>query len=255
MLHRCKDSEGDVMGDDVKQLIRPNASAKIAEIDARENVHPTRDELANEVGRIMASAPELLLARRPQPYGLNCSKRFRAKRVSGQRPLSAIRWIVMHSTEGDTAVGAASWFANPASRGSAHLCVDDYECYRTLENADIPWGAPGTNYGGFHIEQAGHARWTAAIWGTRHNRTLRRAAFKAAWHAELFGLPLRFRTAQQLRAGLEGITDHDECSRAFGGNHWDPGPGWPRGLFMGYVRYYAARNSIGRRVRGALGAA
>jgi len=143
----------------------------------------------------------------------------------------------MHDEENTSAATAAAWFANPHSRGSAHLCVDDRECYRTLDNSQIPWGAPGANRRGFHIEQAGFARWSTAIW-TTHLGTLKRAAYKAALHCHAFGIPPRVVTASGLRAGVEGITTHAECTRAFGGDHTDPGRLWPRRLFMSYVRRY-----------------
>jgi hypothetical protein len=80
-----------------------------------------------------------------QPLAATFLRRFTAVHTSGTRPLSAITHIVLHSTEGDTAAAAASWFANAASGGSSQLIVDDRECYRTPDNSRIPWGAPGTN--------------------------------------------------------------------------------------------------------------
>ena len=143
----------------------------------------------------------------------------------------------MHDEENASAAAAAAWFANPHSRGSAHLCVDDRECYRTLGDAQIPWGAPGANRFGFHIEQAGFARWSSAIWKS-HLLTLRRGAYKAALHCHAFGIPPQFVSARGLRLGVKGITTHAECTKAFGGDHTDPGLFWPRRLFMSYVRRY-----------------
>jgi len=177
-------------------------------------------------------------ARRPiQPIAAQCSRRFHAVHSSGRRDPRTIRWIVMHDEENASAAAAAAWFANPHSRGSAHLCVDDRECYRTLGNAQIPWGAPGANRFGFHIEQAGFARWSSAIWKS-HLLTLRRGAYKAALHCHAFGIPPQFVSARGLRLGVKGITTHAECTKAFGGDHTDPGLFWPRRLFMSYVRRY-----------------
>ena len=99
-----------------------------------------------------------------------CSRRFRAVHTSGRRDPRRIRWIVLHDEEAKTAVAAAAWFTNPESQGSAHLCVDDVICFRTLDNADIAWGTPGANEDGFHIEQAGFARWSAVIWKQQGRR-------------------------------------------------------------------------------------
>ena len=168
-----------------------------------------------------------------------CSRKYHAVHTDGQRKLSDIRWIVLHDEEADTAQSAAAWFANPDSQGSAHLCVDDVMCFRTLDNDEIPWAAPGANRQGFHIEQAGFAKWSLVMW-TRYRQTLRRAAYKTALHCKLFGIPPTFVFAAGLAAGDKGITTHAECTKAFGGDHTDPGLFWPRRLFMRYVRAYYA---------------
>jgi hypothetical protein len=119
--------------------------------------------------------------------------------------------------------------------------VDDASCYRTLDNDQVPWGAKGANYAGFHIEQCGYAKWSAVIW-KKHMNTLRRAAYKTALHCHYFNIPVRWVPAAGLKAGTKGITTHAECSKAFGGDmHHDPGKGWPRVLFMGLVSYYHAK--------------
>lgn len=182
------------------------------------------------------------------PIKDNCDLSFTAVHTSGTRDPKSIKWIVLHSTEGDTAAGAAEWFANPDSQGSAHLVVDDSICYRTLKNNQIPWGAPGANTSGFHIEMAGHTNpykigdvehpgWTEKDW-LAHDVTLRRAAFKAAFHCKAFGIPVRLITANGLRVGLKGITTHLQCSKAFFGTHTDPGENFPMQKFLVYAKNY-----------------
>ena len=91
-----------------------------------------------------------------QPINAACDRTYyKAVHHGGTRALSDILWIVLHDEESPTAKSAAAYFQTQASGGSAHLCVDDNECYRCLANEDIPWGAPGANTNGFHIEQAG----------------------------------------------------------------------------------------------------
>jgi hypothetical protein len=167
-----------------------------------------------------------------------CDQTYTAKRNSGSRPLSAIRLVVLHDTEGGTAKTIARYFASPTAGGSAHLVVDDTSCYRCLPNTVVPWGAPGANTQGFHIEQCGYAKWTNIIWSTKHRATLERAAYKTALHCRKFGIPPYFLTADELKKGKTGVTTHRECSLAFGGTHSDPGPGWPRWWFMRRVRSY-----------------
>jgi hypothetical protein len=178
-----------------------------------------------------------------QPIAAPCSREFRAVRTQGKREPGNVLWIVLHDEEASTAEGAARFFTTPLAGGSAHLCVDDNECYRTLDNDDIAQGAPGANVHGFHIEQAGFAKWSTTTW-LLHRRTLRRAAYKTARHCLIFNVPPVFRFAIDLRDNLPGVTTHRECSKAFGGDHSDPGPFWPRRTFMRYVREYHAALSV-----------
>lgn len=164
---------------------------------------------------------------------------YPAYRQSGSREEHEIKWIVLHSTEGGTADSVARYFQSSNAGGSTHLVVDDRECQRCLPNTTVSWGAKGANRYGFHIEQCGYARWTRAEW-LEHRPTLERAAYKTALHCKKFGIPPVFRTQAGLKRGYRGITTHVECSRAFGGSHWDPGTGWPRTLFMAMVKAYLA---------------
>jgi hypothetical protein len=83
----------------------------------------------DEEGRKMLAAA----AHTPQgqPIEASCLREFKAVHESGTRALSAIRLIVIHSTESDTAQSSAHWFTNPDSGGSAHLVVDDVACSTT----------------------------------------------------------------------------------------------------------------------------
>lgn len=173
-----------------------------------------------------------------EPISAPCHRdHYPAFRTSGRRPLSAVKWIVLHSTEGGTADSIARYFAGSTAGGSTHLVVDDNECQRCLPNGAVSWGAKGANYAGFHIEQCGFAKWRLPLW-KRHLNTVRRAAYKTAWHCREFGIPAVYVKAADLKAGKPGITIHRECSKAFGGSHWDPGYFWPRRLFMALVRRY-----------------
>lgn len=170
----------------------------------------------------------------------DCITTYKASRDSGFRDPAAVKWIILHSTEGGTAKSIAQYFASPTAKGSAHLIVDNYDCYRSLKNDQIPWAAPGANTKGFHIEQCGFARWTSAEW-MLNKLTLQRAAYKTAYHCHLFKIPAVWLTAAELSAGKKGISSHFNCTQAFGGGtHWDPGTGWPRTTFMAMVKTYYA---------------
>lgn len=159
---------------------------------------------------------------------------------SGKRPLSAVKWLVLHSTEGGTAAGVARMFSGKGAEGSAHLVVDDKACYRCLDNDEVPWAAPYANTQGFHIEQCGYAAWTAGQW-EQHLTMLHRTAYKLALHAKLFNIPLVFVAAAGLKAGHRGVTTHAEVSKAFPnsqGNHHDPGTGYPMTLVLRLALHY-----------------
>ena len=178
----------------------------------------------------------------PRPLEAPCSRRYTAARHSGRRPLGDIGLIVVHCTESNSASSSAQWFQNPVAQGSAHLVVDDNECYRTLDNDVIPWGAKGANTRGFHIEITGWARWNRNDW-LKREATLRRAAYKAAVHARRFGIPIRWLTAAQLRAGENGFVTHALCSEVFGGDHSDPGRNCPTDELLTWTKEYAEQLS------------
>lgn len=215
----------------------------IAEVDSKESQHPDLETLLKHERSLQA------VERPMQPISADCKTTFKAKRISGTRPITQIWWIIEHCTQGPTARSAASWFNDPASQGSAHLAVDDYECYRCMSNTEIPWGAPGANYHGFHIEMAGYISFTKFIWSRIHRRTLMRAAYKTALHCKAFKIPVRWLSAADLKTHKKGISDHRTCTAAFGGDHTDPGPNFPRALFMGMVRTYYAGMTVKHAVK------
>jgi hypothetical protein len=137
------------------------------------------------------------------------------------------RLIVVHSTEGDTAAGAAGWFQNPASGGSAHLVVDDHEVYRCVNDADTAWGAIGHNSFGLHLEVAGYARWTEDEW-MAHEPRIREAARLAAGWFKTYGIPLQ-------SSGDHGYHSHLGLP---GNDHTDPGTGFPWQVWLNHVSYY-----------------
>lgn len=161
----------------------------------------------------------------------------RAAHDSGPRDPSQIRLIVMHDTEGGTARGVAAYFASGAARASTHWVVDQERAVRCLPDDRIPWGAPGANRDGIHIEQCGWGRWTRKLWFV-HQATLKRAAWVAARACVQYRVPARWLTDRQLADGTsEGLTTHAQVSGVFkGSGHWDPGPGYPSGYFLRLVR-------------------
>lgn len=166
-------------------------------------------------------------------------KRKRAKHDGGPRQARWIRNVVIHSTEGGTAASVAAFFATTA-QASTHLVIDDRDCYRCVPDLVIPWGAPGVNRTGLHIEHVGYARWTAGQW-LEHRPTLERSAAKAALWCWTYRIPRQWTTVAALQAGGAGLCTHADATLAFppNGGHTDPGKGFPRDLYLELVtRYY-----------------
>jgi hypothetical protein len=172
----------------------------------------------------------------PLPLDAPC-KQWRAANDSGARRPSAIGLVVIHSTEGGTAPSVAAYFARATTRASTQLVVDDLACYRCVPDLVIPWGAPGVNRRGLHIEHCGYARWTREQW-LAHDRTLERSAAKAARWCWLYRIPRRWLSLAELKAGRKGFCTHAQASKAFPPNagHHDPGSGFPRDVYMQLVR-------------------
>ena len=169
-----------------------------------------------------------------------CDPKYVAVHDSGPRKASDIGYVVIHCTEGDTAWGAAQWFANEKSSGSANLVVDDDICFRTVPDLRVPWAAPPLNTQGFHIELAGHAAWSRERW-LNAGLTLQRAAYKTAHRCYIYRVPVRQVGWLGLKLGRKGITSHAAVSRAWHlSDHTDPGPNFPWTVFMGMVTHYYA---------------
>ena len=177
-----------------------------------------------------------------------CSREFHAVHSSGPRPLSVIKWVCIHDEEALTARGAATWFQNPASGGSAHKCVDDNECYRTLGDNMIPWAAANANLNGLHLEIAGFAAWPRTRW-LKRIKSLRRAADAAARWCVEYDIPPHWLSPEDMHAGRKGLITHATVSAytikyGLQGDHThsDPGPNFPKKRF---------RRMVARRVRAA----
>jgi hypothetical protein len=103
----------------------------------------------------------------------------------------------------------------------------------------VPWGAPGINRSGLHVEHAAYARWSRAEW-LAHEPMLRRSAAKVARWCWLYRIPRRWVGADELRAGRAGLTRHLDATQAFppNGGHTDPGLGFPLDLYLSLVRTF-----------------
>lgn len=172
------------------------------------------------------------------------AKSFRQARWYTPADGRQIDLVVIHSAEtGElwtTAEAIAQYFATTDRRASAHFQCDNDSVAQSVRVGDVAYAAPGANHNGVHIEHAGRARQTRAEWLDAYSRVMLRdisAPLARALCQEL-DLPIEYRDADDLRAGGErarGITTHHDCSQAYGGTHWDPGPHFPMDLYLGWV--------------------
>jgi N-acetyl-anhydromuramyl-L-alanine amidase AmpD len=163
----------------------------------------------------------------------------------------AIDVVVIHTMEvaerRDSAEAVARWFARPDVKVAAHYCVDADSVVQCVREQDVAWHARGGNERSIGIELAGRAAQGAEGWADAYSyAVLERAAALTADICRRHAIPVRWLRAPALRNGAHGITGHVEVSRAFRrSDHWDPGPAFPVGHFLGMVR-------LGQRRRGSL---
>lgn len=157
---------------------------------------------------------------------------------------------VMHSAESSELPGTAeaigAWFAKekpPNQRGSTHHSVDVDSVCDHVEHHDVAWGAAGANHNGIHVEHAGTAYQTEDEWLDAYGREMLDISarlFVVDGHLR-HDIPARWLTVEQVAAGWRGVCTHDDVSKAFKrGNHWDPGPGFPKDHWLGLVDGYIA---------------
>jgi len=210
------------------------------------------DAFWKALGWLGAGGLAIYFWRRLMPQGPaapTCSRQYPAFNHGGARDMANVSLIVLHSTEGPSALSTARWFATPlpVSEGgpySAHVVVGDDGCYRCVDDGDVAWAASIVNPFSLNLEQAGYAAWTRDEW-LSHDATLRAAGGQVGGWSREFDIPLRFLRAADLLAlqasGWDkahgGVTTHHEISRAWpaSSTHVDPGDGYPLDVLFSYA--------------------
>ncbi len=146
-----------------------------------------------------------------------------------------IRLVVLHTTQNKLQPGmarsVASYFAGQKDRKkgtSAHYVLDAWAEFQCVKERDVAWAAPGANNDGIQVEHVGLAGWGSLDWASPAAvAMLQRSASIVADICQRNNIPPVFVDSAGLRAGRAGITTHVEVSKAYGGDHWDPGPQFP----------------------------
>lgn len=152
----------------------------------------------------------------------------------GSRP---VRLIAMHTTEGAmTASSLGAYFYRPEIEASSHVGIDDKTTLQYVSYSRSAWTIRSANPISDNAEICGFASWTREMWLGTHRPRLERAAAWARARCLARGIPMRWLTLDQVRAGAAGIIGHVDWTEATGdGTHTDPGRGFPRDVFMQLV--------------------
>lgn len=130
--------------------------------------------------------------------------------------------IIIHVTQGDSAIGAVNWFARdrrPGPPSSAHYTIEkDGVITQSVLEQDTAYGAPNFNARGIHIEHTGWVNKTVFS----HNM-IEASADLVRHLCEKYDIP----------KDRVHILGHSELP---GNDHTDPGDRWPWKLYMQLVQ-------------------
>jgi N-acetylmuramoyl-L-alanine amidase len=148
---------------------------------------------------------------------------------------SAVRLLVLHSTEGALTYQNLSSYFNGTAGGSnpvsSHVGIDDTpgtvgEYVRRTNKAWTQGNANGVAVGAELCAPNGaSAKWTAADWNS-HPQMLANTAQWLAEEAAALSIPLVRLTPAQAQGSGRGVCAHVDLG-AMGGGHVDCGPGFP----------------------------
>ncbi len=178
------------------------------------------------------------------PYSFKQAKHYRKGRVS------KIKYAVVHATvnkESASGTGAEAiqqYFATSDRVASAHVTVDQNSKARSVHDWDTAYASKNFNANGLHVEIYGMPDQTRAQWLDPISKaTLLRAAEVVADWCLRYGLLQSYVSLADLKAGRgTGITFHADCDKAVPSTgHWDPGPNFPRDVFLQMVKDAARR--------------
>ena len=161
------------------------------------------------------------------------------------KALRTVRAVIIHTAQcqetASAAEGVANWFMDPRAKVSAHYCADNDSVVQCVLERNVAWHASQANPWAIGIELAGKAEQTATQWADAYSlAVLDNAAQLVADICLRHDIPIVWLTPEQLKAGRAGIAGHVDVTAAFNGGkgHWDPGPSFPRDVFLELVAKY-----------------
>lgn len=171
---------------------------------------------------------------------------FRQANKYHQGRADYIDLIVVHctagpeSSKGTGAEGVQAMFAHNTRDASAHVTVDQNSKARSVHDWDTAWSCKGFNANGLHLELVGMPTQSESQWLDGISKaTLLQGADVISYWARRYGIPTgRFLNIDELRgARPRGLTTHADCERAKpSSGHTDPGPHFPRAVFLDMIR-------------------
>lgn len=154
-----------------------------------------------------------------------------------------VQVIVVHYTAGSerstSAEDGAAYDARRTDGTSTHYFVDSNSVVQCVETWNRANAALYTgNRIGIQYELCGTVQTRAQWLDTASDATITNAARQIARDCKKYGLPVRWLTPAQVRAGGKGICGHADITLAFpadGGDHMDPGTQFPRDVLLARV--------------------
>lgn len=156
---------------------------------------------------------------------------------------TGVNLIVLHSTESHDRPGKAdlegvlSWFDDPRSQASSHIIVDSEGLTaRAVDDRHKAWTCAQFNSRSVNIEQIGWSKFSRRSWLRRDPQLKATAKWIAYWSLK-FGIPIVRGEVEGKIVTRPGVVLHSDLGEP-GGNHGDPGPGYPVERVLRWARFY-----------------
>lgn len=152
--------------------------------------------------------------------------------------------IVLHSTEGhnrpgvEDLVNLGDYFNNPSVQASSHVAVDaEGYAAKYVEDSRKAWTCAGFNSASLNIEMIGFSKQKS--WP---GKQVRKTAKYVAYWSRKYGIPIREARVDGITGRIysTGVIRHSQLG-VVGGNHGDPGAGFPFKKCLRYAKFYRVR--------------